>query len=618
MITDLEAVLRPYQPAQAVVYYNDKIIQRYEGHSGGLADAIDMYGLQPLFGVLKDRIKLELNDEGHTILLFRSNNQIEIHTYIENQPPAVAHIPISEDSQTAAPQSKSPVKSRDLSDEKPKALPPALGQIALWDPSRTLYLQAGQIYDQSIARPDFVLPSRTFRDLGAAFCQVHQVKAPYVAGAMAGGIASTALVRAMSQAGMLAFFGTGGLEVKTIEQAILELQDLSTPYGFNLLSNPNEPAIEDQTVSLFLKHKITRVSASAYVRLSLPLVRYRVHGIQLVQGKIFCPNQVFAKCSHPSVARRFMEPPPSKMLQRLVALGHINDAQAELAAQIPMAEDVTIEADSGGHTDRRPFPVLLPTMHRIREEVTQAHGYERTIRLGAAGGIGDPYSLLAAFDMGADYVLTGSINQSSIEAGTSEPVKALLCKAGIADCAMGAAPDMFEMGAHVQVLGRGSMYAQRSNKLRSLYQRYSRWSDVPEAERLKIEKTVFQKNYDELWNQTKAYWQNRDPRQVERAETDLKHQMALCFRWYLGMSSRWARLGDTDRAKDYQIWCGPSMGAFNAWVKGSWLEPQSIRRVDVMAKCLLHGALTLQRLKLARQYGIEVPFAVQPDKSHHS
>ena len=78
MITDLEAVLRPYQPAQAVVYYNDKIIQRYEGHSGGLADAIDMYGLQPLFGVLKDRIKLELNDEGHTILLFRSNNQIEI------------------------------------------------------------------------------------------------------------------------------------------------------------------------------------------------------------------------------------------------------------------------------------------------------------------------------------------------------------------------------------------------------------------------------------------------------------------------------------------------------------------------------------------------------------
>ena len=60
MITDLEAVLKPYQPAQAVVYYRDKIVQRYEGHSCGLADAIDMYGLKPLFGVLKTHIKLEL------------------------------------------------------------------------------------------------------------------------------------------------------------------------------------------------------------------------------------------------------------------------------------------------------------------------------------------------------------------------------------------------------------------------------------------------------------------------------------------------------------------------------------------------------------------------------
>ena len=536
---------------------------------------------------------------------------------MDNQPPAVAQIPISDTPEPKKATSRRVVKPAQVSAPQPKALLPALGHIALWDPSRTLYFQAGKIYDQAIEHPELVLPSRTFRDLGADFCQAHQVNAPYVAGAMAGGIASTAMVRAMSNAGMLAFFGTGGLEVKTIEQAIFELKDLTGPYGFNLLSNPSEPSIEEQTVELFLKHQITRVSASAYVRLSLPLVRYRIHGIQLVQGQIFCPNQVFAKCSHPSVARRFMEPPPAKMLQRLVAMGHITEAQAELAAQIPMAEDVTVEADSGGHTDRRPFPVLLPTMHRIREEVTQAHGYARPIRLGAAGGIGDPYALLAAFDMGADYVLTGSINQSSIEAGTSESVKALLCKAGIADCAMGAAPDMFEMGAHVQVLGRGSMYAQRSNKLRSLYQRYGGWFKFLKLSGQRSKRPFFQKGYDELWTQTKDYWQNRDPRQVERAETDLKHQMALCFRWYLGMSSRWARLGDSTRAKDYQIWCGPSMGAFNAWVKGSWLEPQAIRRVDVMAKCMLHGALTLQRLKLARQYGIEVPFAVQPDKSHH-
>ena len=74
-------------------------------------------------------------------------------------------------------------------------------------------------------------------------------------------------------------------------------------------------------------------------------------------------------------------------------------------------------------------------------------------------------------------------------------------------------------------------------------------------------------------------------------------------------------MGDADRVKDYQIWCGPSMGAFNSWVNGSWLEPLSERHVEVLAHTLLHGTLILQRLRQARQYGIDIPFAVQPDRS---
>jgi trans-AT polyketide synthase, acyltransferase and oxidoreductase domains len=44
--------------------------------------------------------------------------------------------------------------------------------------------------------------------------------------------------------------------------------------------------------------------------------------------------------------------------------------------------------------------------------------------------------------------------------------------------------------------------------------------------------------------------------------------MALVFRWYLGQSPVWANQGDADRKIDYQIWCGPAMGAFNEWVQG--------------------------------------------------
>ena len=48
--------------------------------------------------------------------------------------------------------------------------------------------------------------------------------------------------------------------------------------------------------------------------------------------------------------------------------------------------------------------------------------------------------------------------------------------------------------------------------------------------------------------------------------------MALVFRWYLGQSSRWANAGEPTRKLDYQVWCGPAMGAFNEWAKGSFLE----------------------------------------------
>ena len=58
-----------------------------------------------------------------------------------------------------------------------------------------------------------------------------------------------------------------------------------------------------------------------------------------------------------------------------------------------------------------------------------------------------------------------------MEAGTSQLAKVMLAAAGMADCTTGPAPDMFELGAHVQVLGQGTMYAQRAGRLYDLYKR---------------------------------------------------------------------------------------------------------------------------------------------------
>ena len=81
----------------------------------------------------------------------------------------------------------------------------------------------------------------------------------------------------------------------------------------------------------------------------------------------------------------------------------------------------------------------------------------------------------------------------------------------------------------------------------------------------------------------------------------------LVFRWYLGLSSRWAIDGQSDRVMDYQIWCGPAMGAFNTWVEGSFLERPEARQVVQIAKNVLEGAARITRAHQLRTYGLAVP-----------
>lgn len=450
-----------------------------------------------------------------------------------------------------------------------------------------------------------VIPAIDPHTLGAASFRVaHGVRANLVAGAMAGGIASPALVNAMGRGGFLGYFGAGGLGLDAVEAGLKEL-DTSVPVGANLLHNPVEPAVEEQTVELYLKYGIHAVDASAYMTLTPAVVRYRLHGIHEEGGRIVVPNRLAAKISRPEVAEPFLRPAPKAIVDELVKRGQLTERQGQLAAHVTLADDITAEADSGGHTDRRPLPVLIPVIRRLADRVATELGRE-PVRVGAAGGLGDPWSVAAAFALGADYVMTGSVNQATVEAGTSTMVKEMLAAAGYADVAMGPAPDMFEIGAHVQVLSRGSMYAQRASRLYELYRGYDSIEAIPTAEREKVEKQFFARPLAEVWAETERYWQGRDPREVERAQKDPRHKMALTFRWYLGMTSRWARQGDAARKRDFQVWCGAAMGLFNDWVRGSALEPLPARGVVAVSEALLRGAAVVMRVNLAKQLGLDV------------
>lgn len=457
-------------------------------------------------------------------------------------------------------------------------------------------------------------PALGTQSLGDAdFRRVHGVKYAYYAGAMANGISSEELVIALGQAGILCSFGAAGLIPSRVEQAINRIQAAlpNGPYAFNLIHSPSEPALERGSVELFLKHKVRTVEASAFLNLTPQIVQYRAAGLSRnAKGEIEIANKVIAKVSRTEVARHFMQPAPVKMLQGLVDDGRITAEQMELAQLVPMADDITAEADSGGHTDNRPLVTLLPTILALKDEIQAEYNFNPPLRVGTGGGVGTPDAALAAFNMGAAYIVTGSINQACIEAGASDHTRKLLSTTEMADVAMAPAADMFEMGVKLQVVKRGTLFPMRANKLYDLYVRYDSIEDIPAAEREKLEKQVFRSTLDDIWAGTVAHFNERDPKQIERAQGNPKRKMALIFRWYLGLSSRWSNSGEVGREMDYQIWAGPALGAFNAWAKGSYLDDYTQRNAVDLAKHLMYGAAYLSRVNLLLSQGVNLPQSI--------
>ena len=435
----------------------------------------------------------------------------------------------------------------------------------------------------------FQLPNLTAEDFGdAEFKKTYGLKYALYGGAMANGIASSDMVIALGQAGCMGSYGSGGMRLEIVEKEIDKMKAAlgKKPFLVNMLSNRNAD-MEMKLAQLLIDKNVLGVEASAYIVPSDALVYFRVKGIYEQNGKIVIPHKIIAKVSREEVLEKFVSPPPAEVVAALLKVGLISADEAALAAKIPMADDITAEADSGGHTDGRPLVSMLPALIALANRKQAEYGYQQKVRVGAGGGVGTGLSCLGAFEMGAAYVVTGSVNQGCVESGTSDYVKQVLAETAMADVTMAPCADMFEMGAKVEVIKKKTMYAQNAQKLYEYYVKYASFDTIPAADRDRIEKKILKDSFDKIWKDTKEYFSRVDPIKIPQAEKNPKLKMALVFRWYLGNSSRWAVQGDPNRKFDMQIWCGQSMGAFNLWVKGTPLEKAENRRVGEVAKLLL-------------------------------
>ncbi|WP_369217470.1 PfaD family polyunsaturated fatty acid/polyketide biosynthesis protein, partial [Streptomyces flavofungini] len=410
--------------------------------------------------------------------------------------------------------------------------------------------------------------------LGAAsFRERYGLRHAYLAGSMYGGVSGPELLARLAKAGGMGFFGTGGLPLDQVEAGLDAVRaDLGAdgPYGANLLHQPTDPERESALVDLFLRKGVRTVEASGFLRITPALVRYRLSG-----------GRVLAKVSSTDMAAAFLAPAPPALVRRLADAGQVTADAAARYADVPLADDLCVETGSGWYDAVGGLTTLLPAVLRLRDA---ASGAGPRVHVGAAGGIGGPEAAAAAFLLGADFLLTGSVNQCTPEADTSTAVKDLLQSLDVHDVALAPAAEMFELGVRAQVVKRGVFLPARAGKLHDLWRRHDSLDAIDAPTRRQIEE---------------KFLRGPLPAGTAAPGGDPKRHMADAFRAYLDRGFDLARRGAPGRTVDYLIYCGPAMGAFNSWVRGTVLESWQSRHVDAIAEQLMTETAELLRDRAA-------------------
>ncbi|MEK4042691.1 ACP S-malonyltransferase [Paenibacillus sp. FSL H8-0048] len=418
----------------------------------------------------------------------------------------------------------------------------------------------------------------------------------YLMGGMNDGISSQELVVQAGRAGCLAFLGAGGMKAAELGNAIRhirrELGD-SKLLGVSVTYHPIYPQQEEQLIDLLLQEKIRLVEASSYLTLTPALIKYRLLGLTLAEdGTVQSSHKIIAKVSRPDIASMFMSPAPARIVDKLLAQRQITAEQAELARLIPVADDLCAAGDSAGPTDQANLLSLLPTLIRLKKELAVTFAPVSRMHIGAAGGIGTPEAAAGLFLMGADFILTGSINQCTVESGTSPEVKELLAQVSVYDMAYVPSRELFELGGKAQVVKKGLFFPARANKLYELYRSTASIQQLDSKTKSQLEDKYFGRPLADVLESSR---QAMPPEEQAAVQADPKQQLAAVLKWYMTRGRISAISGDSGNKVNYSIMCGPAMGAFNQWVKGSPLEVWRNRRAGDIAVRIMDGAARILR-----------------------
>ncbi len=403
--------------------------------------------------------------------------------------------------------------------------------------------------------------------------QAYGVRMAYLAGAMGYGVSGPALLGSLSDDGLLGFLGTAGRTLSEIDDDMAALS--GKRYGVNLPAGLADPDFLSALVDLAVRHGVGHAEAAAHAGVTGDLLRWRFGSGAPAGGR-----HLVVKVARAAQAAAFLRPAPAETVDRLRASGKLSEGEADAAAHLPVATAVCAESESGWLAGGDTGPSLLPAVIALRDELRAARGYQ--VWVGASGGLGCPAAVAGQFLAGADFVLTGSVNQCTTQARIADPVKELLSTIDVDDTSSAPAGDLFELGGRTRVASRrGILFPARAGALQRAFQERGGLDELDGDSRRRLESGYFGRPLQEVADQVAA------------GVADPRRRMALVFRSYFDTALRAALDGVLAQRANWQIPCGPAMGAFNRSVAGTSLADWRRRDAVAVAGHLMSGAARL-------------------------
>ncbi|WP_408895211.1 ACP S-malonyltransferase [Paenibacillus taichungensis] len=427
----------------------------------------------------------------------------------------------------------------------------------------------------------------TLNKLGeSSFQQVYDVKLSYMVSFLPKGITSAEMIIKLARSNILGFYGASGLPLDRIEQDLTyinkELGKLQ-PFGVGILGgayNSNDQEI----LKLLLKHKVANLEIQGYKNITPALVQFRAEGlVRDDHGIVSINHRIIAQAKSIEDAEIFLSPAPAYLLEDMVLKGLLSQEKAEWLMNIPMVDDLYVESTITETNRMLDSAVLLPAVIKMRDLRTRSTSWPRT-RIGSAMQIGSPETTGLSFFLGADFVVTRSINQATVEAGLSNMAKSMLDRARDKNSAIVPKVDCFESGEYTMVLHDNMYFAERADLLYRLFYNNDSWYEIDEEERNRIQELYLGQTFEQVQDNLSAIL----PKSIlKRAERNGKVAMAHIYYWYLEQAQDLAITGDMRHSGEYHICFDQAAAACNNWLSGTEMETWENRRVDKLAEKLM-------------------------------